>query len=620
MKELWGQNITLLDGELRRRQQANRDYIMRLDRDRLLLNYRLEAGLFTAPYLPKDIHGGWESPTCQLRGHFTGHWLSGAALYYYNTGDTEVKARADYIVAEIAKCQVENGGEWAGSIPEKYLHWIGQGKAVWAPQYAVHKTLMGLVDMAIYADSSQALDVAERFARWFVHWASGYTREQFDDILDVETGGMLEIWVQLYALTKKDVYRELMQYYYRSRIFDRLLDGEDVLTNMHANTTIPEILGCAHAYEVTGEQRWRDITEAYWSLAVTQRGSYATGGQTCGEIWTPKNELAARLGGKNQEYCTVYNMMRLADYLLRWSGDASYADYCELGLYNGIMAQSYWQGSPANGEQWDHPDHGLLTYFLPLAPGRVKNWASETQDFFCCHGTLVQSNAQLDRGLYYQDDEGVYLCQYFDSEVRFRVQGKPVTLLQRRDRLTGSFHMGSTSTGKQGVTNVTMEVPHNPDLQIICLGFETAEPVEMTLRLRIPAWAEGWTIELNAMPIDPDCVENGFAVIRRIWSKDDLVRLTLPQRIVAVPLPDEPETVAFRYGPVLLAGLCDQQRTLTLRPGQSPEALLKHSNEREWGSWKSTFNVTGQPSGLLLAPLYEIGYEPYTVYFPTQRG
>ena len=48
---------------------------------------------------------------------------------------------------------------------------------------------------------------------------------------------------------------------------------------------------------------------------------------------------AARLGDKNQEHCIVYNMMRLADYLLRWTGDVAYADYWERNLYNGILAQ-----------------------------------------------------------------------------------------------------------------------------------------------------------------------------------------------------------------------------------------------------------------------------------------
>lgn len=65
---------------------------------------------------------------------------------------------------------------------------------------------------------------------------------------------MLEIWVQLYAITGKDKYAALMERYYRGRLFDPLLKGEDVLTNMHANTTIPEIIGCARAYDVTGDE------------------------------------------------------------------------------------------------------------------------------------------------------------------------------------------------------------------------------------------------------------------------------------------------------------------------------------------------------------------------------
>ena len=78
-----------------------------------------------------------------------------------------------------------------------------------------------------------------------------------------------------------------MQRYYRARLFDRLLAGEDPLTNMHANTTIPEAHGAARAWEVTGDARWRAIVEAYWHCAVTNRGDFCTGGQTCGEIWTP---------------------------------------------------------------------------------------------------------------------------------------------------------------------------------------------------------------------------------------------------------------------------------------------------------------------------------------------
>ena len=94
------------------------------------------------------------------------------------------------------------------------------------------------------------------------------------------------------------------------------------------------------AWEVTGDARWRAIVDEYWRCAVTNRGYFATGGQTCGEIWTPPFRQAAHLSEKNQEHCTVFNMMRLADYLLRWTGDVTYADYWERNLINGIRRSS----------------------------------------------------------------------------------------------------------------------------------------------------------------------------------------------------------------------------------------------------------------------------------------
>lgn len=32
----------------------------------------------------------------------------------------------------------------------------------------------------------------------FYRWSSQFTRKEFDDILDFETGGMLEVWADLY--------------------------------------------------------------------------------------------------------------------------------------------------------------------------------------------------------------------------------------------------------------------------------------------------------------------------------------------------------------------------------------------------------------------------------------
>lgn len=620
LQEKKGREVVLLDGELLRRERANREYMYHLENRFLLMNFNLEAGRDTSADVIEGMHGGWEFPTCQLRGHFLGHWLSAAAIHYHGVADEELKAKADAIIEELEACQKENGGEWVGPIPKKYLHWIAAGKQIWAPHYTIHKVFMGLLDMYEYAGNQKALQIAENFGKWFYDWSAGFSREEFDDILDFETGGMLEIWVQLYDFTGKEMYRELMERYYRRRLFDPLLAGEDVLTNMHANTTIPEVIGCARAYDVTGEEKWRRIAENYWELAVTKRGFYATGGQTCGEIWSPMKRLSARLGQKGQEHCTVYNMMRLAGFLFRWTGDPAYLDYQERNLYNGIMAQAYWEGNFSHGFTSPYPDKGLLSYFLPMQAGSRKGWSSKTGDFFCCHGTLVQANAAFNRGLYHQKGNTLYVSQYFDSEAQFMVGDIPVTLLQKKDPLTGSSHLSSDSSAKQSVLEDTRKWPDNPDCLVPCLQIRTPAKIHMTLMVRIPWWIAGQAqIFVNGKEVYASGEASVFAPIERSWEDGDVVRIVLPRTVKAQPLPDREDMVAFLYGPVVLAGLCGEERMLHVPDARHPEKALTHDNEREWGSWKSTFRTVGQERGIRFVPLYEVGYDPYSIYFPVKE-
>lgn len=619
LKALPFDKVAVHDERLKRQEGDNRAYLMELTTRNLLYNYELEAAITHDANIPGDIHGGWESPTCQLRGHFLGHWLSAAAMHYAATGDRELKAKADVIVDRLAKCQEANGGSWVASIPEKYLYRIARGREIWAPHYTIHKTFMGLVDMYRYAGNETALSVADHFADWFYDWSSRFDRDQMDDILDFETGGMLEIWVQLYDITRDDKYKKLMERYYRQRLFTPLLHGEDPLTNMHANTTIPEVIAAAEAYNVTGEQRYKDIVTAYWDSAVTERGTLATGGQTNGEIWGPKKALSARLGLKTQEHCTVYNMMRLADHLFRWTGEAKYMDYIERNLYNGVLAQTYWHWEHTNGYSPDSPDFGLIAYFLPMRAGARKGWGSKFNDFFCCHGSMVQANASLNRYMYYQADSDLYVTMYFDSDASFTVGGKNVTIRQRRDPLTGSFHLSSTSSGKQLVNRTAAQYPHNPDTLCVYLQIETESPIECTINVRIPEWIkEPATVAYNGGQIA--AVEEGgcFVGIREEFHDGDVICITMKMGIRACPLPDDENMVAFMYGPEVLAGLCDEERMLYAE-GDAPERILVHENEREWGNWKSDFKTAGQLAGIHFIPLNRVGYENYCVYFPIKK-
>ena len=615
MKELCGASVRLLEGGLLRREEANRAYLMKLGTDQLLRNFELEAGRYSGRGHDPEAFDGWEDPSCQLRGHFLGHWLSAAALRYQETGDRELLAKAETILDRLALCQRDNGGEWACPIPEKYLHWIGQGKDVWAPQYNIHKLLMGLVDAHRLMGLKQALSIADKLADWFVRWSAGYTREQFDRILDVETGGMLEVWADLLDITGDAKYRVLLERYDRRRFFEPLLEGRDVLTNMHANTTIPEVLGCARAYEVTGEERWLRIAQRYWQCAVTERGCFATGGQTQGEIWTPMRRFKARLGDKNQEHCTVYNMIRLAEFLFRHTKDPAYMHYIEYNAQNGLMAQAYWRGMPWNG----HPGSGLLTYFLPMKAGSRKDWAGETDSFFCCHGTMVQANAAWNRRIFYLDEDAVYVTMYTDAEATYAWRGHDVRLSIRQDHMNGSLMTSSENNALQTVNETASAYANKPDFRRYVLTVHCDAPTEMALLLRIPDWiTRGAAVSVNGEEALVVNDTDRFVRLERAWHSGDQVTVELPVGLRFVPLPDDAHTGAFRYGADVLAGITEQERILYLESDR-PEEELSVDTEREWGTFLTRYRTENQDPGISFCKLNEIGYEPYQIYFKTRR-
>lgn len=596
--------VRLMPGLLKQRSELNRRYMMSLKNQNLLQNHYFEAGLWNSTsthpvdneqYDSVDCHWGWESPTCQLRGHFLGHWLSAAAKVYNATGDIEIKAKADKIVAELSRCQKENGGEWIGSIPEKYLNWLEVGKPVWAPQYTLHKTLMGLYDMYEFGGNKEALHILINAADWYIRWTEKFTDEQMNKILDIETGGMLEVWANLYGVTNNESHLKLLKKYDRRFLFDRLISGEEVLTNMHANTTIPEILGAARAFEVTGEERYKAAVIAYWKSAVTDRGSYCTGGQSSGELWSSPFELSPRLGEESQELCTVYNMILLAERLLLWTGDVKYADYIERNLYNGILAQQ-------------NETTGMPIYYLPMQPGGVKKWGTPTRDFWCCHGTLIQSYSKNEGIIYYKHADGIMVSQYFPSELNSEFNGKKISIRQERHQ---------NRRNKYSVMNIDGESTLNRKALTMNFTVKCEEPLEFSLKFRIPWWVKNAaSITINGNEHKISSGPSSFYEVRRTWH-EDTIRIEFPKSLTCCPLPDMPSMVAFMEGPVVLAGLTDNERIIYGDIGK-PENILRPLDEvcDKWDMMG--YYTKNQSVNFKFMPLYKITDEKYTIYFPIE--
>ncbi|MDR1655332.1 MAG: glycoside hydrolase family 127 protein [Treponema sp.] len=600
----------LLDSLAKTKMQRNLKYVLSLKNDNLLLPFYYEAGFINWTVKKTDVHWGWDSIFSHIRGTFTGHWLSAAARLSVQTGNKELLEKANFLVSEIARCQKENGGRWAFPIPEKYLHWLKKGKRIWAPQYVCHKVMMGLFDMHSICGNETALTVLNGCGDWFHDFTDDISRETMDEMMDFEeTGGILEIWADLYGLTGEQKYLDLIHRYERPHLYEPLLAGRDVLTNMHANSSIPEILGAARAYEVTGEQRYRDIAEAYWKSAVDNRGMFVTGGQTDGEIWTPPFKQSARLSDMNQEHCVVYHMMRLSQYLYRWTGESKYADYWERNLYNGIFAQGYWEEDKHSTCNEDNPrPHGHLVYYLPLAAGGKKVWGSETDHFWCCHCTLVQANANVYESVFFRRGNNIIVSQYINAELKTDIDGAEAVIRQEENLLAGETFRILPAAG---------EYHNRPS----CWAFTykiKGNGKNFALSFRSPFWLSGKAlIKINGEEIQYK-EEKGFLKVERVWNEDTL-ELMLPKKLTAWPLPDRPDQAAFLDGPVALAGLCSEERTL-YGDIDNPETFFTPDAERKWVRWQPNWRTVNQPVNIKFVPIYTIGYEPYTVYFPVKKA
>lgn len=599
LKKLDVGKVHLMPGLFKEREEVNRNYLMELKLQGLLQNFYLEAGI-VMPGLQvmedpehAELHWGWEAPTCQLRGHFTGHFMSAASMLVAVNGDYELKAKLYKIIDELEKCQQLNHGGWLGSIPEKFFDKLEREEYVWSPQYVMHKTLMGLMHAYQYAGNTKALELLDKLSDWYMEWTAKMAEVNPHAVYAGEEGGMLEVWATLYELTGMEKYRELAERYSHPSLFQKLLDGKDALTNCHENASIPWAHGAAKMYEITGDEKWKRITELFWKNAVTDRGEYCTGAQGAGEYWVPPHMQGQFLGDRNQEFCTVYNMVRLADYLYRFTGDTAYADYIERNLYNGFLAQQ-------------HKEMGTPTYFLPMNPGSRKKWGSKTRDFWCCHGTMVQAQTLYPSLCYYQDTERerIVVSQYIPSAASFGTGDEKIKISQCVDM-------------KYYNAQAFFDEKDESQMSRWLLKFTVQAKKHFTLAFRVPGWVkENPVVKIGGEELKDLHIQDGYLEIEREWGEDE-ISLYFPAELALSVLPDMPDTVAVMEGPIVLAGLCDTDQGLVLKEGDIKKVMRpKYEHTYSVFPWKqSTYRTTGQPENVEFVPVYDITDEAYTMYF-----
>ena len=260
----------------------------------------------------------------------------------------------------------------------------------------------------------------------------------------------------------------------------------------------------------TGDEGLSAASHALWESAFGRK-AYITGalgsryeGEAFGEDYELPNassyaETCASIGG------VMWNWR-----LLAMTGEARFAGWFETALYNGVLSGISLEGDAyfyANPLADRPPPSG--EFAEPSIEQQRGSGQHRRQPWFacaCCPPNIARLLASLPGYAYGMSDDGaLWVHLYLDGWVRAPLP----------DGSEIAFGV-ETDYPWEGAVKLTInDAPDRP----------------VALRLRVPGWARGASLSVNAQPVAGAVAAGEYATVERVWRAGDVVELELPMDV-----------------------------------------------------------------------------------------
>ena len=265
----------------------------------------------------------------------------------------------------------------------------------------------------------------------------------------------------------------------------------------------------------TGDAALLTACQCLWD-DLTHRKLYVTGGigpSRHNEGFTTNYDLPNETA--YAETCASVGLVFWAHRMLQFACDRRYTDILEKALYNGALS-----GISLDGQRF--------FYENPLA-SQGQHHRQPWFDCACCPPNIARLLSSL----------GEYIYSYNADEIAVHlfVQG------------SAQFQLG------EQVLTLTQQTRYPWEGRVV-ISLEMEQPVELTLKLRVPGWCRTARYGVNSEPVDSAFeLENGYLSLRRTWQPGDQVELDLDmpvERIYAHPnVSQDTGRVALQRGPLV---------------------------------------------------------------------
>ncbi len=357
----------------------------------------------------------------------------------------------------------------------------------------------------------------------------------------------------------------------------------------HAVRANYQYAGMADVAALSGDARLVRTLRALWDNAAGRKLAL-TGGVGAlghGEAYGADYELP---NDAYNETCAAIALMMWNHRMFLLTGEAHYMDVLERTCFNGFIS-----GAALTGDRFFYPNpleyDGAATFNHGYA-GRAPWFGCA-----CCPPNLVRTTAAITGYFYAVRDQSLYLNCFAASEGVVPVAGGEVTVRQETDY---------------------------PWSGRVRLTVSPAAPTSLTLRVRIPGWVRGrpvpselygydeatpaaWSLRVGGQAVAAP-LEQGYAVLTRVWRAGDVVELDLPMPVRTVHASPHVAALAGRValerGPVVY---CVEGQDSPVAPGDltlSPRAEVTAVAQAGLLGGVTTLAVTDGPATAFTAVPY----------------
>lgn len=291
----------------------------------------------------------------------------------------------------------------------------------------------------------------------------------------------------------------------------------------HAVRAVYTYSGMADVAVETHDVDYQSAVKSLWDNIV-HRKYYLTGGVGSGES---SEGFGPNYSLRNNSYCEACSSC--GEIFFQWKlhlayHEAKYADLFEQTLYNALLGALDQNGTS-------------FFYTNPLAQlGNRSAWHSVP----CCTGNIPRTLLMLPTWMYSKSADSIYVNLFVGSKITVEnIAGTDVEMVQETDYPWNG--------------NIAMVV--NPKVaKLFSINLRVPTRDVSSLYTATPN-ANGITaLKVNGKVVKPVIVD-GYATIKRTWTKGDKIELEVPMHIQRVRASEkidaDKDRVALRYGPLV---------------------------------------------------------------------